>query len=197
MSRTLVMIDLETGGLNPAENGITEIAAVAFVLEGGRAREVAAYHTLVQPSNWYSYTPRALAMQGQSLETLERDGQTACVAMNGLREFLDKFVGGFYTRQGLIWGHNAPFDHGFLRALSIGLGFPYEFPARCDCGCTKSLFLALRGLGVHDSTLSSLGDVCKEFGVTFGGEQHTALADARAAIGCLASMTKAAGIVPA
>ena len=191
MTQTLVMIDLETGGLNPQENGVTEIAAVAFCLEAGKAREIETYSTLVKPFRTHSYTSYALSLQGQTLETLERDGANPLTAYQGLAAFLERHVGKpGGERAGLIWAHNAPFDHSFLCAFSRDVSYRDDFSERCDWSCTKSLFYALRALGFHDGKWSNLKELCRLFCVTPNGAEHTALRDARAAVGCLAAMTE-------
>ena len=190
--RRLVMIDTETGGLDAAIHGLTEVGAVAFDLApDGALWERETFHCLLRPAPLLSYTPYALNLQGQTLESLTEHGQNEFLAYPEFAAFLLRHVGKTDARAGQIWAHNAVFDHAFIAAFAHrATGLKHDFPARCDWSCTKTLFYILRSLGVHDGQWSNLKSMAELFGVEFNGRHHTAVTDAVAAMRCLAAMTR-------
>ena len=197
MGKTLVFIDVETGGLDPAVHGLTEVAAIAFTfdVEGG-GQLIDSLTMLVQPNENLAYTPYALRLQGRTLEWLQEHGSSEKCVLRSLSAFLFLYLGNPESRHGLIWAHNATFDQRFLRALEErttginALRYSREFPTRCDFSCTKTLFYCLRAFGVNDGKWSNLKEIAKQYGIAPSGNEHSALADARMGIECLAAMKR-------
>lgn len=197
LPKTLVFIDVETGGLDPAVHGLTEVAAVAFTFDdAGGGQVLDSLSMIVAPTANLAYSPYALGLQGRTLEWLQENGSPEESVMQSLSEFLFTHLGDTDTRHGLIWAHNATFDQSFLRALEErttginALRYSREFPTRCDFSCTKTLFYCLRAFGVHDGKWSNLKEIAKQYGIAPSGNEHSALADARMGIECLAAMKR-------
>lgn len=198
--RTLVFVDVESGCYESTIHGLTEVAAAAFTLTGdGSAVEVETFQTLVRPNENMAYVPQALIIQGRTLEQLYAEGKPEPQVYAAFEQFITKHVGPPDVRHGLIWAHNAPFDHGFIYALegrvrSSEAGFTDKtrhFPKRNDWSCTKAKFYDTRAMGVHEGRWSNLKEVARQFGVVQGGDAHTALVDVRTGYRCLAAMQQA------
>jgi DNA polymerase III epsilon subunit-like protein len=189
--KTQVFFDCETGGLNPAVHGITSVAAIAFEIDGhGQAHEVDRLALKVKPNPELAYTPFALNLQNETLESLEQHGIPENAVLCQLVEFLIRTLGQPGEWGGRIWAHNAPFDHGFIQALDARYEPKGLFKGRIDWSCTKGLFYVLKALGVHDGKWSNLKSVAEQFGVV-QGTAHDALEDAVTGMHCMAAMTRA------
>ncbi len=155
--RPLVALDLETTGLSPRRDAITEIAVVR--LEGGERRT---YTSLVRPHR--PIPPEVERITGITNE-LVRDAPPLEDALSGALPLLE---GGVWVIQ------NAGFDLGFLAPALARLGVRME-PEVID-----TLVLARRGLpGLKSYRLARLAEV---LGFRPQGRYHRALADAEAAL---------------
>jgi DNA polymerase-3 subunit epsilon/ATP-dependent DNA helicase DinG len=152
VSSTFVALDLETTGLDPEKDEITEVAAVGF--EGGRPGEV--FHTLVNPRREVPY--RIQLMTGLSSRELRRAPSFAEVASD-LQRFLDVHP---------VVGHNVNFDLSFLSRWGVLPGGP-----AFDTWDLARLLL----FDLPDYSLRSLA---RHLGVEYP-TQHRATADAEAA----------------
>jgi DNA polymerase-3 subunit epsilon/ATP-dependent DNA helicase DinG len=160
VSSTFVALDLETTGLDPEQDEITEVAAVRF--EGGRPAEV--FHSLVNPRREVPY--RIQLMTGLSSRELRGAPSFAEVASD-LERFLALHP---------VVGQNVAFDLSFLsrwgvqpagtafdtwdlarlllfdlsdfslRSLArhLGLEFPTQHRAAADAEVAGRVFVALR-----------------------------------------------------
>jgi DNA polymerase-3 subunit epsilon/ATP-dependent DNA helicase DinG len=103
VSSTFVALDLETTGLDPEQDEITEVAAIRF--EAGRSAEV--FHTLVNPRREVPY--RIQLMTGLSTRELRRAPSFAEVASD-----LERFLGAHS-----VVGQNVAFDLSFLSRWGV------------------------------------------------------------------------------
>jgi len=201
-----VIVDVETGGLDPERCAITSIAAVAFEVVGGELREVNTFSMLLAPAQDLYVCRKALDMQGESLATVAfTDRSDEADGLRGLIGFLEGALGtaAYGGWRGRIWAHNAPFDASFLHQLedrNTPRGSPNLelFPARCDWSCTKALTLMLAGMGrLPNLRGSSLDAVARYFGVNdeartkYAG--HSAIVDAKITLLVLERLMRAAG----
>src|SRR5437762_232877 len=99
----IIVIDVETTGLNPARDGIIELAACH--LSGANLAEVRAFHSRVRTSVPVSRS--AYAVHGISASDLDHEPELA--------EVVGAFLG-FAPSSAILCGHNVAFDAGFLRA---------------------------------------------------------------------------------
>jgi DNA polymerase III epsilon subunit-like protein len=194
---TCCFVDLETGGLEADKNGITEIAAVPFVIgtsESGLpfVQETGEpFHCLVKPEKWLTYSLGALSMQSgyRSMDQLIANGIPELKAYAGLLDFLCEHLGG-ESWIGRIWAHEAIFDWGFIKAMEDrhtegGTIAMAQFGKRCDWSCSKFLYRRLAALGVvPDMEEVHLSTVAMHYGISFD-VQHTALGDCHVGIQCL------------
>lgn len=156
----ILFFDCETGGLDPRQASIIEVACVLTSPAGIVLNE---YTTKVVPTK--PVHPRAAAVNGYSPEKW-----TAAVS---LAEAIGCVID--YSRDALFAAHNAPFDWAFLQDAMGSVG------ARWRGGYHKIDTVALAmpllmGGHVPDLKLSTL---VRHFGID-PGKAHTALSDARA-----------------
>lgn len=123
---TFTVIDLETTGLNPKRNSITEVTAIQYV--NGEA--IGIFSTLVQPKEPIPFEVESLT--GISNEMVA----TAPPLMMVLNDLL-----AFMGAAPIIVGHNVSFDIGFLREKCLESGL-IGLENRIDLSrafCTKVL----------------------------------------------------------
>ncbi|MBW3662102.1 MAG: DEDD exonuclease domain-containing protein [Actinobacteria bacterium] len=167
---TFVVVDLETTGLSPASDRITEVGAVKV-----RAGEVLGeFHTLVHPGR---RVPAAVTAVTGITDAMVRSSPPIEAVLPSLLEFL---------RDGVLVAHNAGFDVGFLDHELARSGRP-----RLTNTVVDTARLARRALGgeVRDCRLSTLA---RHLRSRFTPE-HRALADARATVDVLHGLLERTG----
>ena len=103
MSTTIVALDLETTGLNPDSDGITEIGAIRF--NGKRIEDE--WHSLINPGQ--RIPPFITRLTGIT-DAMVRNAPT-------IHEVLDDLA--YFVGNSPVLGHNVRFDLGFLRRYGI------------------------------------------------------------------------------
>ena len=157
----LAVIDVETTGLNPYRHDrVIELAALMMRLDGEVIRE---FVTLLNPERDIGPT----SIHGLTASDIIAAPRFAEVA-GALLDILNGCVA--------VAGHNIRFDHSFLSAEFDRLG--HAFP-NGPTVCTMQL--------AGGGTLSSC---CEDYGITFEGDKHTALHDARATAQLLATLLR-------
>lgn len=151
-----VFLDLETTGLSPRDDGITEIGAVVLE-EGQPARE---WSTLVRPAK--PIPPEIARMTGITNEMV-RDAPTFAEVAPQLAALLDG---------ALMVAHNARFDYGFLKQAFARLDMAFFAPTLCTARLARELEPDLESAGLD--ALSARYRLP-------GTDRHRALGDARLA----------------
>ena len=194
-----VYVDLETGGLNPDKDAVTEIGAVAFDMDDmGAFSLIDTFHAYVIPDPRMSLSLKALNIQGvdswQAFTERQEEAVTEKDALTAFMDFLTDNLGsgvedGWHPR---IWAHNAEFDYAFLRNLASRVpGTAGIFPYRPEWNCTKYLYrVAVWSKRLPDQGSTSLDALCKQFSVERPAA-HDAKADAIAGAKCLTGLWKA------
>lgn len=117
---SFIVLDVETGGLNPVQNALTEIAAISFA--GDTYTEIGRVDILISPYD-KEYNPAALNVTGITLPLLEKEGVPVKEAA---RQLLHLFEKSCLTKaknaKSIIVGHNVLFDIGFIRQLLNYIG---------------------------------------------------------------------------
>jgi len=148
-----VVIDVETTGLDPAEDRVCEVGAIRVV--GGREEQ--RYHSLVKPDRPVSEGARS--KHGITDEML-RDAPPFARIAPDLRRFIAGTV---------LVAQNAEFDASFLNAEFRRAGLPKLVPQAID---TIALARRVRpGLGTYN-----LDSLARAFNVPVG-ERHRSLGD--------------------
>jgi DNA polymerase-3 subunit epsilon len=174
LDRPLVCVDLETTGINPVRDRVTEVAVIA-VQDGEVTRE---WSTLLNPETWIPEPIQALT--GITNEMLA-ESPTFLEIAEPLSELLEGC---------LFIAHNARFDYGFLRNEFKRVGRQLQLPVLCTVKLSRKLFPEHRQHSL-DSLIGRYGLDCEV--------RHRALGDARALWRFLQKLDelKAPGIVTA
>lgn len=151
----VVVLDVETTGLNPAEDEVIDIGAVR--VKGGEV--VDRFERLIRPS---LPVGESAAVHGLTDEMLSRDGEPAERVFQALQAFVN---------EAHVVGHNVRFDLGMLRAHGLRAGVPLSFSSWDD-----TLEISRRLLRRERYDLDSL---CQSLGTT-RRPSHRALADTEA-----------------
>ncbi len=167
---TFVVLDLETTGLRPETDRITEVGAVK--VRGGEV--LGELQTLVHPGR--SIPPGITAVTGIT-DTMVADAPSIETVLPALLGFLEG---------GVLVAHNAPFDVGFLRAaIARARCEPFD-PSTVD---TARLARRLLRDEVRDCRLHTLARHLR----ARTQPEHRALADARATVDVLHGLLERAG----
>jgi DNA polymerase III epsilon subunit-like protein len=112
----MIIVDCETGGLDPQKDALVQVACFDTV-----DRELVSW--LVRPSKWLRWSEEAERVHGLSLEFCEREGMDEGLVMSELAQWLEK------RRGAEVGGANPRFDMDFLRAAAARNGV--ELGLRC------------------------------------------------------------------
>jgi len=177
MTRLLV-VDTETGGLDPQIHSILSLGAVVW--EDGQIGDEFEVLIAEQP---LTVTARALEINRIDLVEHARHAVDPSEAMSSFRSFLARSMSGELKSRDKIAlvGHNVNFDVSFLRRLCRLSGAQFEgmFSHRTIDTAGLVRFLVLAGR----LPLSGAGsdEAFKHFGIALpAGTRHTAVGDAKA-----------------
>ena len=154
-AQTYVVVDVETTGLSPDRNRITEFAAVKF--RGGEV--IDEFSTLVNPQ---CRIPRQIV----ALTGITDAMVAGAPAFEEIGEHIEQFTAG-----SIFVAHNARFDYGFVSGEFRRFGRNYRRPVLCTAVELRRVYPDLESY--------SLDALCREFGVGLE-RHHRALSDARA-----------------
>ena len=168
MLPSFVVLDLETTGGSPAQDRVTEIAAVR--IENGR--EVARWSTLVNPGVSISYFIQNLT--GISNEMV-REAPAFAEVTQHLLALLDGAV---------LVAHNARFDHGFLQSELARIDVPLRVKTLCTVRLSRLLYPQHRSHGL-DAIMQRHG--------LHSSARHRAMGDVDVVLAWLASATQELG----
>ena len=153
-----IFLDLETTGLDPENDRITEIC-VLHVVFGESVHD--GLGTLINPGR--PIPPQVVELTGITDEMV-RDKQGEEI----LHEFFD------YIGTDPVHAYNANFDMSFLKAAAKRLGRSFNNESRCVLELLRKNYPNLRSY--------KLGDACAAFGITPDGKAHRAKGDTIGAI---------------
>lgn len=172
----ILYFDVETTGLDPNKNDITQFAAIVEI-DGVVKEEV---NWRCQPLDWKAVDEEALKITGVSLEEL-KTFQTPDKMFHDMARLFAKYIDKFDKNDKFYpAGHNVGFDLEFLQQFWIKNGSVYgtgsyqnwrTLDSRAICN-----FLSLKGIiPCKDIKLKTL---CDYFGIEI--QAHDALSDIRA-----------------
>ncbi len=174
----LLVIDTETGGLDPLTHSILSVGAIIW--EDGELKDAFEVYVLEQRLHVDS---KAMEVNRIDLPWLRQHGVSPIDAVKQLMGFVEKnFKECRESRAKIaIVGHNVNFDVGFLKRLFSLAGQDYEelFSHRVLDTAGIMRFLSLAGkISIASASSSAAFDY---FHINIkSSERHTALADARA-----------------
>jgi DNA polymerase III epsilon subunit family exonuclease len=123
---TFTVIDLETTGLTPKRNSITEVTAIRY----RNGQELAMFSSLIQPTDPIPHEVEELTGISNAMVAT---APPLLMVLNDLAEFMGEAP--------VIVGHNVAFDLGFLRekAMTVGLLHFEQQLANQNAVCTRLL----------------------------------------------------------
>jgi len=148
-----VVADIETTGLNPRWERITEIAL--YVYDGEKI--IDSFTSLINPERLIS--PQITALTGITNNMLENAPR--------FFEIAKKIVQ--LTENKIFVGHNVHFDYNFIRAEFQNLGYEFTRKTLCTIKLAKKLMPGLKSYG--------LGSLCQHLGIA-NTHRHRASGDA-------------------
>jgi ribonuclease T len=168
-----VVVDVETGGFNAQTDALLEIAAVTLRMDGqGMLHPAQRLHYHVEPFPGANLEKAALEFTGIDPYTPLRGAVAEDIALRGIHQEVRRGLKEAGCNRAVLVGHNAFFDHSFLKAASL----------RCDIKRDPfhpfSSFdtASLAGL-IYGQTV--LARACEMAGIPFNQQQaHSALYDA-------------------
>jgi DNA polymerase-3 subunit epsilon len=168
--RQVVILDTETGGLDPLEHSLLSVGLVSG--DGERRLEI----YVCEPE--LRTTPDSMAVNRIDLAHVRAHGLAPVAAVAAIEAFLDAMPG---PRPVLVAGHNVAFDLAFMRRLYrlAGRPFPRDFGHRTID--THSLIWALGARGRLPPDVRGSDAAFAHFDIAPPAEaRHTALGDALA-----------------
>lgn len=168
-----VVIDVETGGFNPETDAILEVAAnvVAFDDTGLLAVEQSFFHRVI-PFQGANIEEAALKFTGIDPYHPLRVARQEKEVFQEMFRFIRSAMRSHQCKRAILVGHNAHFDHGFVRAASARHALkrdPFHPFSNFDT-------VSLSGLAYGQTVLSR---ACKAAGIAFDeDEAHSARYDA-------------------
>ncbi|MCG7383356.1 3'-5' exonuclease [Paenibacillus sp. ACRRY] len=161
MNEIVTVIDIETTGLDPQNDHITEIAAIrAEVGPGGYIREIGRFQTYVALPYRKSIPEEITKLTG-----IKDDDLYGGAAIHNAYLALCNFI-----RGSRVVAHNAPFDFSFLASCTREGFVPRSF------ACTRAM---TRVLDPKES--ASLASTCLRYGTPLNGH-HRAMNDVEATL---------------
>jgi DNA polymerase III epsilon subunit-like protein len=170
----LVVIDTETGGLDPQKQSLLSLAAVLWC-----DRELIAETQMFICEPEIQMDSESYRIHGLQPSWLKQNGLAPCQAV----EHLEDFIASHFKQTGpiVIAGHNVTFDVGFLKRLYrlADADYSRQFSHRTLDTAAIGLFMILADILPNGAASSD--ELFKHFQVPFGqNERHSALGDARA-----------------
>lgn len=171
LSNNLVVIDLETSGINPFQHEVLSVAIVPLILPAPPCVVYVRPHEI----QWSQFAKENF---NKFASDWNEKAVPAVVAFEKIEQYLNQTFG-----QGCVTaiGHNVGFDIAFMRKLAFLAG-KNELPRISHRALDTHTMLYLLCLNGHipESALSSDG-AFEYFGIKISeGDRHTALADALA-----------------
>ena len=161
LTKRLLLIDVETTGVNPISDCIVQIASC--VLSRGALHEEECFSSLVRPVSPIS--PEAEKIHGLTEHTL-RDAPPLAEAL--------KSFDSYAPHDAFLCGHNVSFDVAFLKEAYRRVGIPYSFDYHTiDIWSIAFFVLGSEGIELEAYNLDAL---CTLFGLA-RKKHHDALED--------------------
>ena len=186
MLERIVVVDSETGGVDPGIHPLISLAAV--VLDRG-FNVLDTFEVLVNEGDEYAITEESIAIHGITRPQIQARGLDPHLVVAQFHAFLTRFFPKLGGEKVVLAGHNVHFDRGFLVRLYnlADLEFDRFFSRRMIDAASVYGFLAMAGL-VPETDLSSEA-MFRTLGITSSPRsRHDALTDALATAAALGAM---------
>jgi len=112
-----VVVDVETGGFNSEKDALLEIAMVTLRMDDeGYLHPDETLSADIHPFDGANLEQEALDFTGIDPFDPERDAEFEIDALTGMLQTVRREIKKYGCTRAVLVGHNAHFDHGFLRA---------------------------------------------------------------------------------
>ncbi|MFP4639268.1 MAG: ribonuclease T [Guyparkeria sp.] len=119
-----VVVDVETGGLDPQGHALLELAAVLLdVDEHGRLYPAEEIAVSVHPSALTAVDPVSIKIHGIDPSDPEREAMEERAALDAFFRPIRRQVKALNARRAILVGHNAPFDLAVVKAACERTGY--------------------------------------------------------------------------
>lgn len=172
----LIIVDTETGGLDPTKYSILSLGAVVW--EDGAIKD--SFEVFIAEPE-LCVEPEAMAVNRIDIDWLHKHGLPPQDAVKKFKLFLDKNFENYRKEKISVAGHNVGFDISFIKRLYTFTDYRYEdmFSHRTLDTAGIIRFLTIAGKLQLDSPSSNAA--FKYFNIPIEeGKRHSALADAMA-----------------
>lgn len=153
---SFTVVDIETTGLDPKKDKITEIGAIR--VEGGRIK--ATFHSLVNPGR--KLEERIASLTGLTDDMLKEAPY--------IRDVIGEFLA--FETTGCLLGHSILFDYSFLKRAAVNERKEFERLGMDTLAISRKYLQELES--------RSLPYLCRHFGI--GHQAHRALSDVEATL---------------
>lgn len=169
-----VVVDVETGGFNAQTDALLEIAAVTLKMDHkGFLQPDESIHYHVDPFDGANLEQAALDFTGIDPWNPLRGSVPEEMALRGMFEMIRKALRTHHCKRAILVGHNAFFDHGFVKAAVLRADIKRDPFHPFSCFDTASL----AGLAFGQTVLAK---ACEMAGIPFDKNQaHSALYDTK------------------
>ncbi len=168
--KAYLYLDVETTGLNPANNDVIQVACIPMI----DGVEYAHFNEFCQPLNWNAIDEGATRVHG-----ITRDMMATFQSPQELVDKLVKFLSAYQTKF-ILAGYNTNFDKSFIGSLFSKVGRSKDYAALFS---SEIRDVYVRAKAVKDkikSTKFKLTNLAEEFEIEINA--HEALSDIRATI---------------
>jgi ribonuclease T len=138
-----IVVDVETGGLNPAQDALLELAAVTITMDDdGLVRPNETFHYHILAAEGTTLDPKALAFNKIDPTHPLRFAEEEKQALASLFEKVSAACKKERCQRAVLVGHNAWFDQQFLNAAVVrtGLWNPFHRFTSFDTATLAGLF---------------------------------------------------------
>lgn len=112
-----VVVDVETGGFNSEKDALLEIAMVTLKMDDeGYLHPNETLSANIHPFDGANLEQEALDFTGIDPFDPDRDAEFEIDALTGMLQTVRREIKHYGCNRAVLVGHNAHFDHGFLRA---------------------------------------------------------------------------------
>ncbi len=168
-NKDILIIDLETTGLDSTRHEIIQLAAV--LLDKKTLREKKVFNSFIKPKHWYTRSRPAMAVNKIKLSQLK--------SAPSLPEVISNFNSTF-SKNVILTNYGGILDISFLAAAYTSCGEKYPFDYHhLDLWPLCYIYMASRKKLNNKKRFAgfSLEDISRHFKIQVPKDRHTALAD--------------------